>query len=1774
MDEIEISNRGLWHIITGRSSLQEPDQIAKELKQKKDNLLEGVGYYKEPNAKSAETLQKSTNIKPKRKEFVSKISKYLNLDEWQSLELFGIYLENEFRGSKQQLLLMLKSESQTDFLLLKIMEYYFEERLHILQCLKFLLSYWQDPRHPYREEFADCIEAMQEKDVLITKITEQYKSCCHSTIPVQDISTSSLHLKTKCSRWALQYLREQILLLEIMLLYYKEFVVPAKSLLELAKLFQAQGFGSKQVNRHLFEGQANVLLPHISYLQVLILIVSMDLESLRKLIQEDSCARHHLLQEKKNLESLDELFISWGDQPHHGPVMLAWAVFRYATMEASQEQFVRRIGSKALQCSVFQYLLGLLKSDEFSKSTPVSNTCKSLIYGLMVIVLGLFHEDTLGDLQLLVSVLSQALTEKGLCIDFWDSDLSTGAGLLLNSAKSWFPLQFRPFLELLKSLAGDEDSASKVYEFLDCVTSYTELLRENKLGDIDCSGDKKIWKIVTPRLLYKSVLSSDSDQLLMPTGTLGRVATMAEGPVIVQWSYQYSCWKLFALEIDTFLESVASGIAVESQNVICIVELVKEILHHDWSKAVHLKPITARLYMIIQRCTPSPNPPQDLIASCLSCLATIALKDPQQVWHNLQQTAFLPYCVSVKMSEAEKSRIDFLSTAPGNFGLILNTKERPMGYYPVTMGTLNLLLRLIHGIGIAKDADTQTVSFLDLAAGLVFVMREVFAGFHKWRFAAVKDREEIGKRSLQLFNVVLGLHFKQKKIDENSEAMEVDVTDLSRTPAVLQDTLVLGLLRSEAGYQSLLNILGTGVDTVDRLVSLGSSSGGYALTLVELIKLAFSVLNRLLARKGKDDEISPLEEALTTQVVHQLKDKGHSFTNSLGHCQLVTVIASYVYHKLDSQLPTLATLLLKRMCLVAPMSLHASFGVEAVPLRDAFVSRLKALTEDVKLKVVILEFISTAVETQPGLVELFLDLSSKEDQDEFVIGPNSCLHAVIDIIDPVKQAGHFIPPQLVSAAYLLLHSLWHDRRDAALTAVRKSPKFWENLTNPLLAGIQAEVEEDYRYQLEICCYALQIIALEAYYVARGQVDESLKTSMKAFCSKKRYEYWGRFLKSSEPSVVDEENKTQLEQFEEEKVKLLKAWRTFLVVCSSYQTEMFGLNDTPVRKLILDDILQVLKSQVSRKVSLESINAAGEVCSMFLMLLKRWKSCLRDVNPVFQCLVDVVETANKNDTQLFVHVRVALFSSISVLLQHARSEHRSDTLDSSHAMVLLPLACEPLEYLRGRFSNEEKLQDRVLELSVFIIDEILNILLANPGQWLPVLREHALFASLVQALDVCIKTREKVEFTEAILHLFLSLSRIPMSAEALAMNGLSQPLCLGLASLSIGKEQPPQNNPGTQSQAAPGHSDTRHQRNWNRVWQLALAVMGSMLRTLRHGFLKEALDFAGVHRERLAEAMDSVRRSQSSDVLTEAEEVSGFLLELAHFFREWRFTLPDVLILLQTRLGVLCQSCVALLTHPRLLAHLLECSKGPGSASSRDKIQSPEVPLALSGSFSREMLRTYSYADDDSFRNSPQVSQTQSQLLKILCNSLAMLRQFTPDICRMLFDQGMDLDEFPPLLSLGFSSPTVDHEEPLSFGTLLACLNMALSNLGPPDIKSPVKSPVRTLSESLPRYLLMFTMENALVVALSQACRYLRDPTLDPRVKQFLKRELGSELGNFLGGLFRHFVRRGLPPSPAGSAQTSPSGAARRTPTKSLAFTEAPEQKFFKLADNFVKQVLR
>ena len=44
----------------------------------------------------------------------------------------------------------------------------------------------------------------------------------------------------------------------------------------------------------------------------------------------------------------------------------------------------------------------------------------------------------------------------------------------------------------------------------------------------------------------------------------------------------------------------------------------------------------------------------------------------------------------------------------------------------------------------------------------------------------------------------------------------------------------------------------------------------------------------------------------------------------------------------------------------------------------------------------------------------------------------------------------------------------------------------------------------------------------------------------------------QFLKAPEPGPIDDGMQDQGEEFEDETLKLLKAWRTFLVVSSSFQ----------------------------------------------------------------------------------------------------------------------------------------------------------------------------------------------------------------------------------------------------------------------------------------------------------------------------------------------------------------------------------------------------------------------------------------------------------------------------------------------------------------------------------------------------------------------------------------------------------------------------------------------
>ena len=112
-----------------------------------------------------------------------------------------------------------------------------------------------------------------------------------------------------------------------------------------------------------------------------------------------------------------------------------------------------------------------------------------------------------------------------------------------------------------------------------------------------------------------------------------------------------------------------------------------------------------------------------------------------------------------------------------------------------------------------------------------------------------------------------------------------------------------------------------------------SKSEGSGEDLVQLIQSGFSVINRLLLLRPADQTVSPVEVALSSQPAGYLNQ------------HIVGVIAEYIYHRTNPLLPKLATLFLKRLAVVLPMSILACLGNQAEPIRDVYLMRLQHVTE-------------------------------------------------------------------------------------------------------------------------------------------------------------------------------------------------------------------------------------------------------------------------------------------------------------------------------------------------------------------------------------------------------------------------------------------------------------------------------------------------------------------------------------------------------------------------------------------------------------------------------------------------------------------------------------------------------------------------------------------------------------------------------------------------------------------------------------------------------------
>ncbi|XP_064385444.1 nucleoporin NUP188-like isoform X2 [Halichondria panicea] len=1662
------SNQDLWKILTGQSSLREPELVQAEICSDKAlaKLGHGIGHYTPPSAKSAGELKKQ--VKGHHLEFVLCVSEVLGLDQCQSNEIYELFLSGVYRGSLTELGQEMGDDKRRGVLLNSVRSFYHSERTHLLRCVHHLLSYWQDSSHPYQDVYRVCVEAMDPKarGLIIKGVWDQYRTCIKVSTPAH---VTGEHDE---SVWVIQSLREQVLLLETVLLYYKDYQHPPTTLLHTVLIMQEQGFGSRQTNRVSLIPGAQPIIQHINHLCALILVEAVDLDYVYQYMTDHSKLQSHHLKDPSAtaiVKSIDEQLSKWGDMQCHAPFLLSWMLLQYTTQSTDSEHY-QILGNQALQCGVFDYLLSILDSPSFTGSMPLASLGKALVHTLLSVAISCFSETSLGDPATLIAIATKTLTHPRLQLEFWEEyggDCTRGVGVLLSTALDNFPLE-TPF-QLLITLSSHAHTAHSLTAHLHNLHSLT-LALDHRWRVAYRGHDLVLLEEVT--VFEQEARCVGGAPLYLSAGTRGApLSAGGQRSDTVRWEVDCSALQVFAFLTASLLSLPGVGVDSTQHPLVAMVtdiaRLVTVILSSDWTLNEHFQPITSQYFTIIQKYSSLPQLPTQLIAATLKCIAVMLRNNPSHVWERLGRTGFLPYISGPVTS------YDSVPVAPGHYGHILNTWERSRGVYAVTMAMLDLLLGLYED-SVAMDTE-------GVLACVVWVCREVMSTCQGWRHTSRGSRDELAHQLLVLCHTIL------------------------KTPTSGHvGTYISHYLLHSHGHRTLVSTLSLGVGVVNRLLS---NQQGPPPVQVESLKLAFQIIATLL--NNPSEEPTALEHALTTQSL-KLDTPTSGRGTSLVH--LVSVIASYIDHHGDPHVPIGATKLLTRLSLVSPMSVFACLGGGATLARDAFIGRLQSRVEEVELKVCVLELVRVCVQCQPGMAELFLCVRpSSTEAGGYTFNQSSCLKAVLEIIaSATKQSKGPCPTVLHEAALCLLVSLWEGRHDAALIALRSTKDFWSHLTAPLSTP---PLSWRGGGGVRVVAAVMRIVTMETYSTdTKSQLDKDLRDVVAGLGVK--VESWIEMLSCEDSGLLE----------------FCRALSALLLVLSASPKTKETFQLPSLRSSILNKLIISLDAHLTHL----NVAIATELSTLYLVLYRKWSnnvdSCHDNkalsvvsqvllsmpgalATPLYAITLAVLQSAQRSRSSLDGRCCGALITAIAHTLQNSQQEEEGGCVVKADVMAVLALN----EMVRAH----------------------------SPASWLHPLAHTSLTTILIRRVDTLL-SHDPPQSVQSCLVTLLGLAQQREGAESLLMNGICHTLCISVL---------------------PEHK--------GELWLLAVKLTTSLLQSLGHQFLSHALDFVGVHQERLAASLDLYQTIKDLQCLQESEVVCRFFVTLTRYKSRWAYSSPSLVGSLLEALVHLSTGTVALLSKRAALKHIIKTMYSAGLLAPD---VAPVTTVTRRKSIGRSVSLDQCVLDDSLLTSSPAFSQLQDGLVSILLSSLCSLRHFSPPLDAMLLDGVLDLVEYPPLFGLSLDPPILDNTMPPSLGTLTSCLSTVLALLNKVDPGSPTKSLSQCVGSGR-RSRLVMLLEVGVFLTLSQSTRYLVDPCLDHRDKQQLKKELASELSTFLNSLLLNFSRKGAPSPSKGATPTH-----RTTPTRtltdsgssgrlsSLAFNE--EQGLFRLSDTFIKQYLR
>lgn len=1541
------SMKNLWTLLSGSVNLKSLQFVADELEQSQQQLIEGILFYK-PN--NSDEKEKNSSIPIGKITEIRNMSIFLDLDQDQCYQLFQSYLLYEYKGTPEMAKSLFNNEKQRKELFEQLWSYYYSERIFTLFCFKQILSNWKSNEHIYSKIFQDFIKHLNTENQLLTKLVDQLKLLIRFNFDSR--SKYGPYFSEKFQNDLRENIqKEQSEILQLLLLYYKNFEPSIENVIQLLKLFSENVFLNKSMSSNLNE--------FIGLLKSLLIVECLDPNYLYKCHMDGI---EHFILKSDNGTSINEintLILSLNTSvTDNSPIFLCWMIISILDNSVSSD-YVERLGNTALELKVFKYLHRCLQSTHLStlNGSLVYNLVHEIIGNLLAVTFSTFDFDRLIQTEPSLSHLLIELFQNDLIAKMvFESSINTGLGLPIRYALDMFPHKTYFLLSLLHSLSKT-NSCKSIFEtvsILNTITTYCEQLDGNFVPI-----DTETVMLIEDR----SVLPED--KIVIAKNTKGTIFNL-DGRRMVKWNnIVLNGWRLLFYRLKYLTNQIKQG---QMSSVMLNDEIVLQeistvaficsqlIAHNAYHPISHFKQIVNLLLDTFKLMVNFNQSSIRLFMAGIIQLCASIMKESflpsEQIWFLLTEKKFLPYMIGY--SNQFEEILTGTDTNISTLGYILSTDEFIKGNYELTISFMEIILYCVK-----RDEFLRENSII---ASFIFVIKDIFPSYRLWNYRNEKDANQIGSMCIEIFYNLLNR--ARKRSSSKLEQIEKICT-------------ILLMEGNSAEY--LLQIVRNGEETVKEKIM---NSGNDALLVkddqiitVRTSLLILSYLLELYAYVG-------VSEQKSKSVIEDLLFSSLNNSNP----NMLLIFTYFIYQKYDIYLATNAMQLLSQLAYKFPMSMLACFGSNTESIRDHFLFRLETVTEDINFKISLLNFLSICVEHQPGLVEMFLNVSNDK---------GGVLNSVLEILEEKLEGQYLCPFELHQATLQFVAKFWLRPNIIAINLLKKNDKFWKLVSFPLFIGDKEQ------FHNSLCSYILKILSRELFYLKMLEKSDVVNQNLDQI-----------FARMKKELIIDKLSKHIQEKIilplniDDDAVYLIDAWKDFLSSWTMFkQSESINLN-------VINDLLKNLSKLLNENEDGKYSKIVNKMSNLLLFLSSSWNSETIDllkkgdfIENIIELFGNVIQNKEIISFNALISLNTCLLKTLvqmDELNQEPLFQHVCHMLNNS-----IQLISKQLNSRRDKINSDLNMEKKLVNVHLFIMITMMENVKKDCEKYIEILNKFEISELIFNLIIYLIHNNIHLDLGQNLPLYFITVSRWSQGADLLHNQNIINNIAVYFRL------------PNQLFQSKEINIDHDHVCN---ILSLLIRTVINMTIHLRHHFVESCISFIAVYSDSFCELCQAFRRNKQLKLANNVLLVIQLCSILSKYVKIWHSSHPISLKLMIEEVLFTSNSVIAFLLRPTLL---------------RQTQQDLSMAQASTSNINNQ-LRLPSNGKELTI-------QANNLLLQILLYSFKFISDISPNLFELLEENSFNgIHQLH--LSTNFSIPNVDSLEVLTFGSLVNFINFSIKSI--------------------------------------------------------------------------------------------------------------------------------